>query len=56
VIANESLLVKILLAIEPKSLDFYTILIYNTLMKQTTTIVTIVRSEHEWDYHWSLCV
>ena len=47
--------VEILLAIEPKSLDFQSLVIYNTLMKQTTAIVTTIRSEQEWDCHWGLC-
>jgi len=56
VIANESLPVEILLAIEPKSLDFYSLVIYNTLMKQTTAIITTLRSEHDWDCQWGLCL
>ena len=24
--------------------------------KQTTAIITIIRSEHEWDCHWGLCL
>ena len=34
--------------------DFRSLVIYNTLMKQTTAIITNIRSEHEWDCHWGL--
>jgi hypothetical protein len=59
VIANESPLAKILLAIEPKSLDFSPIIIYNTLMKQKTTIIVanmLNFSEREDDSPWGLCL
>jgi hypothetical protein len=36
--------------------DFQSLVIYNTLMKQTTAIITPLRSEHEWDCHWGLCL
>jgi hypothetical protein len=59
VIAKEFQPAKILPVIEPKSLDFLPIGIYNALMKQKTTIIVVNMlnfSEREDDSPWGLCL
>lgn len=56
-IANEFRLVKIYLPIELKNIDFLSLVIYNTLMKQTFLIINSIAftSEREDDSPRGLC-